>query len=160
MALYNLVRQTLVEWDRTLPTERKRLLRLVVEVVFLRGSSILAFQPTLAFLPFLRGKKGSCNSGSDGHETTSYNFFYLPLITTLIKEVIQDDQTIRIIKGDFITTIVIPLSQQPDVPYDHLSGEWIQNSEIARPTAIAGHGVLHVRGCVPEYGIRIPRIDN
>jgi site-specific DNA recombinase len=69
MALHNLVRQTLVEWDRTLPTERKRLLRLVVEVVFLRGSSILAFQPTLAFLPFLRGKKGSCNSGSDGVRT-------------------------------------------------------------------------------------------
>ena len=66
MALSNLVRQTLVEWDRTLPTERKRLLRLIVEVVFLRGSTVVAFQPTLAFLPFLLGKKGCCSCGSDG----------------------------------------------------------------------------------------------
>lgn len=66
MALDNLVRQSLAEWDRTLPTERKRLLRLIVEVVFLRGNTVVAFQPTLAFLPFLRGSAG-CNCGSDGH---------------------------------------------------------------------------------------------
>ena len=68
-ALFNLVRKTFFEWDRTFPTERKRLLRLVVEVVFLQGSFILALQPTLAFLPFLRGKKGNCNGGSDGVRT-------------------------------------------------------------------------------------------
>lgn len=68
MALDNLVRQSLVEWDRTLPTERKRLLRLIVEVVFLRGNTVVAFQPTLAFLPFLRGSAG-CNCGSDGIRT-------------------------------------------------------------------------------------------
>ena len=68
MALDTLVRQSLVEWDRTLPTERKRLLRLIVEVVFLRGNSVVAFQPTLAFLPFLRGEKG-CICGSDGHRS-------------------------------------------------------------------------------------------
>lgn len=67
IALHDLIRNTLAEWDRTLPTERKRLLRLVTEAVFLRGSSILAFQPTLAFLPFLRGRKEFCSCGSDGH---------------------------------------------------------------------------------------------
>ena len=66
MALSNLFWQSLVEWDRTLPNERKRLLRLITEVVFLRGSSVVAFQPTLAFLPFLQGKKGCCSCGSDG----------------------------------------------------------------------------------------------
>ena len=68
MALDNLVRQSLVEWDRTLPTERKRLLRLIVEIVFLRGNTVVAFQPTLAFLPFLRGS-AVCNCGSDGIRT-------------------------------------------------------------------------------------------
>ena len=70
MALHNLIRQTLVGWNRTLPTERKRLLRLIVEAVFVRGNAIVAFQPTITFTPFLRGKEGSCCScGSDGVRT-------------------------------------------------------------------------------------------
>jgi hypothetical protein len=67
MALDNLVRQSLVEWDRTLPTERKRLLRLIVEIVFLRGNTVVAFQPTLAFLPFLRGPQ-VVTAGATGFE--------------------------------------------------------------------------------------------
>ena len=81
MALDNLVRQSLVEWDRTLPTERKRLLRLIVEVVFLRGNTVVAFQPTLAFLPFLRGSAG-CFCGSDGIRTRGLGLDRAACLTT------------------------------------------------------------------------------
>ena len=51
MALYNLLRRSLDDWDRTLPTKRKRLLRLVTEAVFLRGSSIFCFSAYSGFSP-------------------------------------------------------------------------------------------------------------
>jgi hypothetical protein len=60
------VKEKLSSWSSTLPIDKKRQLRLVVETVWLQNNAIVALQPTLAFLPLFSQKQGSCNSGPDG----------------------------------------------------------------------------------------------
>lgn len=60
------VKEKLSSWSSTLPIDKKRQLRFVVETVWLQNNAIVALQPTLAFLPLFSQKQGSCNSGPDG----------------------------------------------------------------------------------------------
>ncbi len=59
------IETAVANWSGTLPIEQKRLLRLVLEGVYVRGNAVVAVQPTLAFLPLL-GKDPSCTNGPDG----------------------------------------------------------------------------------------------
>ena len=61
--------ESLLNWRSTLPIDKKRQLRLVIETVWLQNNAIVALQPTLAFLPFFSQKQGSCRSGPDGFRT-------------------------------------------------------------------------------------------
>jgi hypothetical protein len=60
------IKEKLSSWSSTLPVDKKRQLRLVIETVWLQNNAIVALQPTLAFLPFFSQKQGSCNCGPDG----------------------------------------------------------------------------------------------
>ena len=50
-------------WDRTLPTERKKLLRMAIRAAFIRGDAFVALQPTEAFSPLVEQKSCSCGEG-------------------------------------------------------------------------------------------------
>ena len=50
-------------WDRTLPTERKKLLRKAIRAAFVRGDTFVALQPTEAFTPLVELKSGICGEG-------------------------------------------------------------------------------------------------
>lgn len=60
-------------WAEALPIEKKKLLRLTVAAVFVRGNSLVALQATPAFLPLVLrafSQEGeSCNCGDDGIRT-------------------------------------------------------------------------------------------
>ncbi|MBN1887062.1 MAG: recombinase family protein [Thermoflexales bacterium] len=66
----NMIRGFAQTWARSLPIERKRLLRLVFATVFVRGNCLVAVQPTPAFLPLVLKTTTplgeSCNYGDDG----------------------------------------------------------------------------------------------
>jgi site-specific DNA recombinase len=67
LSLGNVVQSALSEWQRILPTEQKRVLRLVLETLFVRGSTLIGLQPNFAFLPaFSHFWENVCSSGSDG----------------------------------------------------------------------------------------------
>ena len=61
--------EKLLDWRSTLPIDKKRQLRVVIETVWLQNNAIVALQPTLAFLPLFSQKQGSCNCGPDGIRT-------------------------------------------------------------------------------------------
>jgi DNA invertase Pin-like site-specific DNA recombinase len=67
IALVNSIKPGLEDWDRTLPIERKKLLRIAVQAAFLRGNVIEAVQLTDSFMPFVTQK--SCSSGEGGIRT-------------------------------------------------------------------------------------------
>ena len=61
------IQSALDEWHCILPTEQKRVFRLVIETLFVRGSTLVGLQPNSAFLPtFSLGWENVCSSGSDG----------------------------------------------------------------------------------------------
>ena len=51
LAFSGSVAQQLQHWAQRLPIEQKRLIRLVLESVFLRGDAVVGYQPTPACLP-------------------------------------------------------------------------------------------------------------
>ena len=54
-------------WKELSTIEQKRLLRLVIEAIFVRENALVAVQPTFAFLPILTTLlKKSSSSGPDG----------------------------------------------------------------------------------------------
>lgn len=59
------IADSLKQWDNLLPTEQKRLLRLLIEVAYLRENALVGLQPTSAFLSLLRETSKS-NCGPDG----------------------------------------------------------------------------------------------
>ncbi len=60
----------LENWPRILPTEQKRLLRVVTEAIFVEQNALVALQPTFAFLPLFLSPQGEiCNCGPDGIRT-------------------------------------------------------------------------------------------
>ena len=63
------VASTLSDWRSTLPIDKKRQLRVMIETVWLQNNAIVALQPTPAFLPFFSQKQGSYKSGPDGERT-------------------------------------------------------------------------------------------
>ncbi len=64
MTLLDCAKTDLERWSELLPTEQKRLLRLVLEGVWVRRNAIVAVQPTIAFLPlFGEPKSGNCGEG-------------------------------------------------------------------------------------------------
>ncbi|MEN4012176.1 MAG: recombinase family protein [Bellilinea sp.] len=63
MALAQELQGNLDAWDRTLPTERKKLLRRAVRSAFVRGDTFVALQPTEAFSPLVELKSGICGEG-------------------------------------------------------------------------------------------------
>jgi site-specific DNA recombinase len=67
LTLTDSLKENLSHWHSTLPIDKKRQLRLVLETVWLQNNAIVALQPTLAFLPLFSQKQGSCNCGPDGH---------------------------------------------------------------------------------------------
>lgn len=69
LPLTDLLTEKLSDWRSTLPIDKKRQLRLVIETVWLQNNAIVALQPTSAFLPFFSQKQGSCNCGPDGIRT-------------------------------------------------------------------------------------------
>ena len=71
IALHDFSEQ-LSHWNSSLPIEIKRLLRLSLEGIFIRGNAIVALQPTLAFLPLV-GNPTSWNCGPDGRSFSCYN---------------------------------------------------------------------------------------
>jgi hypothetical protein len=60
-------RPDLENWDCSLPTERKKLLRTAIRAAFLRGNVIEAVQPTDTFMPLVQPKY--CNCGEGGIRT-------------------------------------------------------------------------------------------
>jgi len=57
-------------WKELSTIEQKRLLRLVIEAIFVRENALVALQPTFAFLPILTTLlKKSSSSGPDGIRT-------------------------------------------------------------------------------------------
>jgi hypothetical protein len=64
---FSQIETAVANWSGTLPIEQKRLLRLVLERVYVRGDAVVALQPTLAFLPLL-GNDPSCTYGPDGNK--------------------------------------------------------------------------------------------
>jgi len=69
LPLLNSLKEKLTSWTSTLPIDKKRQFRVVIETVWLQNNAIVALQPTLAFLPLFSQKQGSCNSGPDGDRT-------------------------------------------------------------------------------------------
>jgi hypothetical protein len=69
LPLTDSLKEDLSSWHSTLPIDKKRQLRLVVETVWLQNNAIVALQPTPAFLPLFSQMKGSCNCGPDGDRT-------------------------------------------------------------------------------------------
>jgi hypothetical protein len=67
LPLTDSLKEKLSSWRSTLPIDKKRQLRVVIETVWLQNNAIVALQPTLAFLPLFSQKQGSCNCGPDGH---------------------------------------------------------------------------------------------
>ena len=56
-------------WQGTLLTEKKRLLQLAIEAVFVRGNAVVGIQPTVAFLPSPWLGEAGCNRAADGGRT-------------------------------------------------------------------------------------------
>ena len=69
LPLTDSLKENLSNWHSTLPIDKKRQLRLVIETVWLQDNAIVALQPKSAFLPLFTPKKGSCKSGPDGIRT-------------------------------------------------------------------------------------------
>lgn len=69
LPLTDSLKKNLSSWHSTLPIDKKRQLRVVIETVWLQNNAIVALQPTLAFLPLFSQKQGSCNCGPDGIRT-------------------------------------------------------------------------------------------
>jgi hypothetical protein len=62
------MRSKLSAWQRLTPIEKKRLLQVTTEAVFIQGSVLVGLQPTLSLFPFIQvGQKTRmmCNSGPD-----------------------------------------------------------------------------------------------
>ncbi len=70
LPLLKKLQPALTNWSKVTTIEQKRLLRLVIEAIFVRETAIVALQPTFAFLPVLRTLcYESSNSGPDGIRT-------------------------------------------------------------------------------------------
>lgn len=67
ITLCGVLRHGLENWDCTLPTDRKKLLRTAIRAAFLRGNVIVAVQPTDTFIPLVQPKY--CNCGEGGIRT-------------------------------------------------------------------------------------------
>ena len=64
IAWIDYLRAELVRWDALSPIEKKGLLRLAIGAAWVRGNALVAIQPTVAFLPLLRGTEvGNCGEG-------------------------------------------------------------------------------------------------
>lgn len=67
LPLIKKLQPALANWSKMTTIEQKRLLRFVVEAIFVRETAIVALQPTFAFLPVLRTLcQESGNGGPDG----------------------------------------------------------------------------------------------
>jgi len=62
----NYLRTQINNWAALLPIEKKRLLGLALKAAWVREHVFVAFQPSIALLPLLRGEK-SCDCGKGGH---------------------------------------------------------------------------------------------
>ena len=70
LALSKKIQLAYANWKELSTIEQKRLLRLVIEAIFVRENALVAVQPTFAFLPILTTLlKKSSNSGPDGIRT-------------------------------------------------------------------------------------------
>ncbi|HEY3345444.1 MAG TPA: recombinase family protein, partial [Anaerolineaceae bacterium] len=67
MALIQEIQAGLCNWDQSLPTERKKLLRKAFRAAFVRGDTYVALQPTEAFSPLV--ELLSCHGGEGGIRT-------------------------------------------------------------------------------------------
>jgi hypothetical protein len=98
ITLVNSIRPVLEDWDRTLPIERKKLLRMVVQAAFLRGNVIVAVQLTDSFMPLVTQK--SCRSGEGGRGLNTYNgvefILPMPLPELLISLENKPDQSLKL----------------------------------------------------------------
>ena len=67
LALSKKIQSAHANWKEISTIEQKRLLRLVIEAIFVRENALVALQPTFAFLPILTTLlKKSSSSGPDG----------------------------------------------------------------------------------------------
>jgi len=66
LPLTDSLKEKLSSWNSTLPIDKKRQLRVVIETVWLQDNAIVALQPKPAFLPLFTPKKGCCKSDPDG----------------------------------------------------------------------------------------------
>jgi len=89
ITLVSSIRPTLEDWDRTLPIERKKLLRMAVQAAFLRGNVIVAVQLTDSFMPLVTQK--SCSSGEGGlcSKFDNYNLIFPSVAITEILQTIE-----------------------------------------------------------------------
>ena len=69
LPLTDSLKEKLSSWHSTLPIDKKRQLRLVIETIWLQDNAIVALQPLPAFLPLFSQKQGSCKSDPDGIRT-------------------------------------------------------------------------------------------
>ncbi len=67
MTLTDTLRASLNNWDGTLPTEKKKLLRTAIRAAFVRGDTLVALQPTEVFWPLTEPIR--CQSGEGGIRT-------------------------------------------------------------------------------------------
>jgi hypothetical protein len=71
MTLTDSLRTSLNNWDDTLPTEKKKLLRTAIRAAFVRGDTLVALQPTEVFWPLTEPIR--CQSGEGGRGDNRYN---------------------------------------------------------------------------------------
>ncbi len=71
MTAGEIVRNLAQSWARALPIEKKKLLRLMLSAVFVRGNALVAVQPTPALFPLMSRFVGDlyCSCGDDGIRT-------------------------------------------------------------------------------------------
>jgi site-specific DNA recombinase len=71
IALFKNMRCQLANWQQEAPIEKRRLLQLVIEAVYIKGSVLVGVQPTFSLLPLttMVNRVEVCTSGPDGIRT-------------------------------------------------------------------------------------------
>ncbi len=73
------LKQSLKGWAQVQAVDKKKLHRRVVRAVYLRGTQVVAVQPTPEYLPLFQEKSCSCGEGGRGAKRYNYENFIAPI---------------------------------------------------------------------------------
>ena len=76
IALFKNMRCQLANWQQEAPIEKRRLLQLVIEAVYIKGSVLVGVQPTFSLLPLttMVDRVEVCTGGPDGLRTRLFSY--------------------------------------------------------------------------------------